>query len=174
MIMGAASASHTFKKGKYKVTVSDKTYNDLKKGKTTVVKKVGTKIIKKPKYKTKKVTKTKWTYKRVLMSKDVWSSDWSDYTSYDYHYRYDYFTNHGWKWYGTKSVDSNNGHVYKCYYKFKKKVKVTEKKKVKTGYKTIKKPVYMQIYPQFTGDLEHLKPTGKVCCDLSYTKIIAF
>lgn len=51
MVMGAASASHTFKKGKYKVKVSDKTYKQIKNGKKIFVKKVGTK--------TKKSTYTK-------------------------------------------------------------------------------------------------------------------
>ena len=53
MVMGCASASHTFHKGKYKVTVSDKTYNKIKKGKKILIKKVGTKKVKK--WKTKKM-----------------------------------------------------------------------------------------------------------------------
>lgn len=50
MVMGAASASHTFKKGKYKAKVSDKTYKQIKNGKKIFVKKVGTKNIKNGKY----------------------------------------------------------------------------------------------------------------------------
>ena len=49
--MGCASASHTFHKGKYKVTVSDKTYNKIKKGKKILIKKVGTKKLKNGKLK---------------------------------------------------------------------------------------------------------------------------
>lgn len=145
MLCGTATASHTFTKGKYKVTVSDSTYNKLKKGKTTVVKKVGTK--KKTKWVTKK-TKSYQTWKnkkgKVYKIKE-WAppSKWGDNIKY------------------VKTVfkHSKKGDIRYDYYK------------VKT---TVKKPVYMQIYPQWSGDLEHPKVTGKIAVQLSNTKIMAF
>jgi hypothetical protein len=132
MLMGAASASHTFKKGKYKVTVSDKTYKKIKKGKKYIDKKVGSKKVK------------KWKYKKVLQSKDVWSSDWSDYTCKDYNI--DKYWKNGWTYYGSKTIKSSDGRVYKNYAKFKKKV-------------TVKKPVYMHVGAVY--DFGKEKYTGK-------------
>ena len=151
MTMGTAAASHTIKCGKYKATISDKKYNTLKKvykGETSTsfksyhLKTKSYKKVKVPIYKKKKVTKTKWKYKTVLESKTVYNSDYSDMTEYDYDT--DKYYNNGWTYYGYKSVEENDGHVYKYYAKFKKNVKYTTTKKVKTGkYKTVKKPIYI-------------------------------
>lgn len=58
MIMGAADATHTFKKGKYKMKVTNNQYNKLKKSKPSqffyIFKKVGTKTVKTVKSKTVK------------------------------------------------------------------------------------------------------------------------
>ena len=153
MAMSTAAASHTIKCGKYKATISDYKYNKLKKAyhysdgfkiEGYDVKTKSYKKVKVPVYKKKKVTKTKWKYKTVLQSKTVYSSDYSDMTNYDYDV--DKYFKNGWSFYGSKSVESDDGHVYKYYAKFKKKVKYTTTKKVKTGkYKTVKRPVYMYI-----------------------------
>ena len=174
MVMGAASASHTFKKGKYKVTVSDKTYKQIKKGDKVVVKKVGTKKVKVQKYKTKKVTKYKWKYKNVVTFKTVYNSDFSDCTYHDYNYKHNQYVKNGWTYYGYKITKSANGRTVKTIDKFKKKVKVTETKKVKNGYKTVKKPLYMQIYSGWTGDLETGHSNGKIHVDLSTNKYVCF
>lgn len=149
MTMSSVSASHTFKIGKYKGKLSDKKYKQLKnankngKYKRFVVKTGKYKIHKIPKYKKKKVTKYKWKYKTVLQTKSVYNSDFSECTDYDYDV--DKYFNNGWTYYGYKSVEENDGHVYKFYAKFKKKVKYTTTKKVKVGTKKVKAPVYMEI-----------------------------
>ena len=143
--MGPASASHTIKAGKYKATISDKQYKKLKKAyKNDDIYEVSVKTknkytVKKPIYKTKKVKK--WVYKKVLQTKTTYSADWSDYTIKDYNI--DKYWDNGWTYYGQKDTESNGGHVYKSYAKFKKKV--TVKKKVVTGYKKVKKPYRMDI-----------------------------
>lgn len=150
MTMGSVAASHTFKAGKYKGTISDKKYNSLKKkakqGKAVIYsfKTKQYKIYKEPKYKTKKVTTKKWKYKKVVSGDERWSRDWSDYTTKDYN-TYDKYSKKGWTWYGSYYKTYDNGHHVKHYDKFKKKVKVTTKKKVKVGYKKVKKPVYICI-----------------------------
>lgn len=150
MLMSSVTASHTFKAGKYKAKISDKKYNklkkDAKKGKYVSVnlKTNQYKTYKEPKYKTKKVIKYKWKYKHVVSAEDWWSSDWSDYTNENYN-TFDKYTNKGWTWYGNYYKTYDNGHHTKYYEKFKKKVKIIEKKKVKSGYKKVKKPVYITV-----------------------------
>ena len=150
MVIGTVSASHTFKSGKYKITLTDKQYKKLKKATNGdyygVTKKTGKyKTYKVPKYKTKKVTKYKWKYKKVLTS-EYWSwnggSEWKDYNTWEK------YTKKGWTWYGTEDKENNynDGSYYSAhYYKLKKKVKVTEKKKVKVGYTTKKTPIKIEI-----------------------------
>lgn len=84
MIIGAASASHTFKKGKYKVKVSDKTYKQIKKGNKYLVKKVGYKKV------------TKWTTKK-MKTYESWidsngnlykSESWNPYKKFGYKAKY--------------------------------------------------------------------------------------
>lgn len=149
MTMSSVSASHTFKLGKYKGKLSDKKYKQLKnankkgKYKRFVVKTGKYKTHKIPKYKKKKVTKYKWKYKTVLETKSVYNSDFSECTDYDYDV--DKYFDNGWTYYGYKTVEENDGHIYKFYAKFKKKVKYTTTKKVKVGIKKVKAPVYMEI-----------------------------
>lgn len=144
MVCGTATASHTIKAGKYKGTISDKQYNQLKKAKkqdtfkSVTVKTKQYKTLKIPKYKT--VKKKVWVYKTVLRSKLIFSDDWSDSTSHDYNIK-KYWDN--WKWYGSKNTQSKDGHTLKYYEKFKKKV--TKKVKVKNGYKKVKVPIYMNV-----------------------------
>lgn len=143
--MGCASASHTFHKGKYKVTVSDKTYNKIKKGKKILIKKVGTKKVKK--WKTKKMK----TFETWLDSDGnlIKSKSWNPYKKFGYKARY------------VKSVTKyySDGDITWEWYKVPK---------------TIKKPVYMYAYAKTTGDLEHLKPTGKITVELGTSKYVAF
>lgn len=152
MTFAPASASHTFKVGKYKATVSDKQYNKLKKAKknngyySVEVKTKNTYKIKKYKYKT--VTKKKWKYKTVLDNEFVYysTSDGGGSDYYDYHTMSKY-TKKGWTWYGSyyKTYDYDDGSsATKYFYKFKKKVPV--KVKVKTNkYTKVKKPYTMEI-----------------------------
>lgn len=98
-----------------------------------------------PKYTYKKVTYKKWKYKKVLRS-EFWNwddgSEWEDYDTWEK------YTNKGWTWYGTsdKEKSYDDGSYYSAhYYKLKKKVKVTEKKKVKNGYKKVKYPIRMVV-----------------------------
>jgi hypothetical protein len=124
--LAPVTAGHVFKKGGYKCTLTDKEYKDASNG-YIITKKVGTKKVK------------TWKYKKVLSFKNVWSSDMSDLTTYDYSLNKYY--KKGWKWYGSKSVTSSNGLVYKHYAKLKKKV-------------TVKKGVYMDIgYSKFKGKI---------------------
>jgi hypothetical protein len=142
-----ATASHTFKLGKYKCTVSDSQYNKLKKAKKNGeiygvdVKGDGKIKVKVPNYKTKKVKK--WKYKNVVTRKTVYNSDFSDCTYHDYDYKYQQMINKGWKYYGYKITKSSNGRVVKTVDKFKKKT--TVKKKVRSGYKYVGKSYYMTI-----------------------------
>lgn len=116
MIMGAASASHTFKKGKYKVTVSDKTYKQIKKGKKYIDKKVGYKKV--TKWKTKKMkTYESWEDSDGNMYK---SKSWNPYQKFGYDAKY---VKSVWKYY-------SDGDICWEYYKVPYKVK---------------KPVYMHI-----------------------------
>ena len=151
MVIGVASASHTYKVGKYKITVTDKQYQKLKKAQNGssywITKKTGKyHKYKAPKYKTVKVKKKKWKYKKVLVDQTVYSKDWSDATYHDYDYRHYKYVKHGWKYYGYKITKSSNGHKINTYDKFKKKVLVTVKKKVRVnGYKIKKAPIKIRI-----------------------------
>jgi len=90
MIIGAASASHTFKKGKYKVKVSDKTYKQIKKGKKIFVKKVGTKT-KKSTYTKKIKTYNMWgTPKKIKNGKYI-KSEFEYNPKNNDEYRMDYY-----------------------------------------------------------------------------------
>lgn len=168
MIMGPAAASHTFKVGKYKATVSDNQYKKLKTAKKTggfeqvTVKTNKYKTVKKPKYKT--VSKKKWVYKNVVETEEWWSSDWSDYTVHEYN-AYGKYTKKGWTWYGSLSKKYNGGHHTKFFYKFKKKC--TVKSKVMTGFKKVKVPVKMTVYSDgdvdiWYGNSDNVVDTGHV------------
>ena len=110
MVMGTASASHTFHKGKYKLTVTDKQYKKLKKTEGyAVCKKVGT--VKKTKWVTKKVkTFETWVDSDGYMYK---SKSWNPYKKLGYNARY------------VKSVTKyySDGDITLEYYKVPKKVK---------------------------------------------------
>ncbi len=152
MTLGCATASHTYHKGGYTFTVSDKYYKNIQSAKKgdysgDVSFKVKTnkyKTVKVPKYKNKKVTKYKWKYKTVT-------------TCYDYYDGYGNLINYkngksiskdlknGWKYYSSYTTNSKYGKdgkkvSYHC--KLKKKVKYKTTKKVKSGYKKVKVPVY--------------------------------
>jgi len=153
MCLSPVTASHTFKVGKYKATVSDKQYKKLKKVSkneddyySVSVKTKNTYKVKKYKYKT--VTKKKWKYKTVLDNKFVYysASDGGGCDYYDYHTMSKY-TKKGWTWYGSYYKDYNyddGSSVTKYFYKFKKKVPVKVKVKTKK-YSTVKKHYRMEI-----------------------------
>lgn len=138
---------HYFNAGKYTGKVTHKQYMKLVRakfnGKNADVYNVKTGkyyIYKKPVYKTVKVKKTKWIYKKVLSYESFYYDDGSiDSYSYDLTSYY----NKGWKYYG--SYDKSYVDGYESYVKLKKKVKYTATKKVKTGYKKAKSPIYMDI-----------------------------
>lgn len=117
MIIGATSASHTFKKGKYKVTISDKKYNKLKKNFKDYHKKVGTKKTKK--WVTKKVkTFETWTDSNGNIYK---TKSWNPYNKLGYNAKY------------VKSTTRyySDGSITWEYYKVKQ---------------TVKKSVYLHAY----------------------------
>ena len=93
---------------------------------------------KKPIYKTKKVTKYKWKYKKLSVSQvKYW--DW------EYKYHTDKKTN-GWICYKLMETDFDYGVPHKHYVYLKKKVKYKTTKKVKTGnYKKVKMRVYAVV-----------------------------
>lgn len=143
---------HTFKIHGYKFRVSAKNYckilyykkygYDGKMGFASFKAKTNRYYtLKKPIYKTKKVTKKVWVYKNVLRS-EYWSwdggSEWKDYNTWEK------YTKNGWTWYGTADKDGYYGDEYYSahYYKLKKKVKKTVTKKTVVGYKKIKVRVY--------------------------------
>ena len=146
MLLGCVSASHTYHKGGYTFTVSDYQYNQIQKSKNGDhsvelgyhIKTKYTKNVKVPVYKNKKVTKYKWVQKKVL----VWKSDnvWGDFKTYKLPSKY-----RSWKYVGDTSRSSANGQYSYGYHVFKKKVAYTGTKKVKTGTKTVKCPVYARI-----------------------------
>ena len=116
MLCGATTASHTFKKGKYKVKVSDKTYNQIKKGKKYIDKKVGYKKI------------TKWNVKKIK-TYESWKDDdgyvyksksWNPYIKLGGNIKY---VKSVWRYY-------SDGDICWDYYKVPK---------------VVKKPVYMHI-----------------------------
>ena len=127
MIMGAASAGHTFKKGKYKCTVSNKEYNKIKKG-WEVTKKVGTKKV--TKWKTKKMkTYESWCDSDGLIYK---SKYWNPYKKFGYNAKY---VKSVWKYYSDGDVCwdyfkvpykvKKNVYMHMCYSNFKGKVMVS-------------------------------------------------
>ncbi len=141
MTLGSVSASHTYKRGGYTFKVSDKTYSKIKEAKKNkdglVPFKVKTnkhQTIKVPKYKTKKVSKYKWKYKKLKVSQEK-------YWDWEYKYYTDQ-TSNGWKCYKLTETDFEDGIPYTHYVHLKKKVKYKATKKVKTGYKKVKVPVY--------------------------------
>lgn len=87
MLMGGATASHTFKKGKYSVKLSDKEYNSIKKSKYNnyVQKWTG----KYKKVKTWKTVKVK-TYESWINSKGILykSKSWNPYKKVGYNAKY--------------------------------------------------------------------------------------
>ncbi|WP_298502165.1 hypothetical protein [uncultured Methanobrevibacter sp.] len=136
---------YTFKYGKLIGKISYKQYTDILnaynngKYKEISVNTGKYNTYKVPKY--KNVKKKVWVYKKVLQYEDVWSSDWSDYTSYEYNI--DKYWANGWTWYGSTTTKENGGHVYKYYSKFKKQV--TKNVKVKNGYKYAKYQIRMVV-----------------------------
>lgn len=109
MTLSPATASHTFKKGKYKVTVSDKTYKKIKNGQKTLKKKVDSK--KKTRWVTKKVKSYEtWIDSNGLIYK---SKVWNTYQKYGYKGK---FIKSVWKSY-------SDGDICWDYYKVKKTVK---------------------------------------------------
>ena len=117
MLMGAATASYTFKKGKYKVTISDKKYKYLKSHFKDYHKKVGSKKVKT--WKTKKVkTYETWVDDYGNMYK---SKSWNPYKKLGYKAKY------------VKSVTKyyDDGQITWGYYKVPK---------------TVKKSVYLHAY----------------------------
>ena len=120
MTLAPATASHTFKLGKYKATASDKQYKKLK-----TAKKKGQTYSIDIKCDSNKKTKTvkKWKYKKVLYYQ-YWH--WGQETEWKHHDTYKKYIKKGWKIYGTKTyTDSNDGLYYSAtYYKMKKKCTV--------------------------------------------------
>lgn len=145
MVMGPATASHTIKCGKYKATISDKKWKSLKKSKGIIgytVKTKNTYTVKKPKYKTKKVKE--WKRIKVLDSK--WVTHKNGDSSYHDYRTMKKYVKKGWTWTGSsdKNIDYYDGSSVSYHYlKFKKKVTVN--KKVKSGYKKVKKRYNMDI-----------------------------
>ena len=124
MVMGAASASHTFKKGKYKCTVSDKEYKKIKKG-YEVTKKVGTKKV--TKWTTKKMkTYESWVDKNGVLYK---SKSWNPYAKWGYNIKYvksvwKYYSDGDicWGYYKVPTKVTKNVYMHMCYSKFQKKI----------------------------------------------------
>ena len=118
MVLAPVTASHTFHKGKYKITVSNKQYKKLKKvDGYAVSKKVGT--VKKTVWVTKKMkTYETWTNSDGYIYK---SKSWNPYDKWGYNIKY------------VKSITKyyNDGDITWEYYKIPKKVK---------------KPVYIGVY----------------------------
>ncbi|MBQ2831167.1 Ig-like domain-containing protein [Methanobrevibacter sp.] len=151
IIVKDAKKWHTYTFGKYKFTVTksqyDKiqyvidhendgyldTYADFKVNTGKYCKS------KKPIYKTVKETKYKWEYKKVLSYESFYGNNYYDSYSYDLTSYY----NQGWELYGWYDVDYSDG--YESYAKLKKKVKYTSTKKVISGYKYKKLPVYAVV-----------------------------
>ena len=117
MVMGCASASHTFHKGKYKITVSNKQYKKLKKiDGYGISKKVGTKKTKK--WVTKKVkTYESWVDSDGYLYK---SKSWDPYKKLGYKAKY---VKSVWRYYSDGDI---------CWEYFKVP-------------KTVKKPIYIGV-----------------------------
>lgn len=150
MAMGTASASHTFKYGKYKGTLSDAKYNQLKdtydgNGEydqiSYVIKTKSYKKVKVPIYKSKKVKKYKWVYKYRKISVGHYYDNGD--IEYDNYYPK---APKGYKRCGTLAKWNSQHTVVTNYNKYKKKVAYYTTKKVKTGkYKAVKKRVYLTV-----------------------------
>lgn len=151
IMMGTAEASHTFKKGGYKMTVSDKQYKKLKNTPSSsqnwIVKKVGTKIVKTYKYKTVKTETYRSYYDRNGYFKGSMT-----------------FTHHNGYW------RNLNARYVGCSFKTVKHYNsdgsyyVDEIEYNKWRFtKKVKKPVYMyaEKYPWYYGD-------NKIHVSLSY------
>ena len=140
VIVKKAKKWYTYKYGKLVGKISYKQYTSLLKAYNAGKYKELT--VKTGKYNTYKVPKYK--YKKILAS-EYWSwdsgSEWEDYDDWKT------YTKNGWTWYGTSYDDESYDDYYysATYYKLKKKVKVTEKKKVKTGYKKVKYKIRMVV-----------------------------
>ena len=117
MIMGTASASHTFQKGKYKVTISDKKYNKLKNNFKSYHKKVGSKKIKKWVNKKIKTYET-WMDKYGNIYK---TKSWNPYNKVGYNAKY----------VKSKTKYYDDGSITWDYFKIKK---------------TVKKSIYLHAY----------------------------
>ena len=101
---------------------------------------------KKPIYKTKKVIKYKWKYKKISVSQ-------SEYWDWEYKY-YSGKKTKGWTCYKLMETDFEYGVPYTHYVYLKKKVKCKTTKKVKTGqYKNVKMRVY--AYVKYQGWSEY-------------------
>ena len=142
---------HTFYKNGYKFTVSASQYDKIKKaikmgkkhdwldnGFIFKVKTNKVHIYKKPIYKTKKVTKYKWAYKKISVSQQK-------YWDWELKFHLNKKTK-GWQCYKLVETDFEDGIPYKHYVYLKKKVKYAATKKIKTGnYKNVKMRVYARI-----------------------------
>ena len=93
-----------------------------------------------PAYKTVKVKKTKWVYKKVLSYESYYYGD-GTYDSYSYSLSKYY--NAGWQWYGSYDKSFSDG--FESYAKLKKKVTYTVSKQVRDGYKSAKSPIYVMV-----------------------------
>ena len=100
MVMGAASASHTFKKGKYKITISNKEYNLIKKDKRYTHTHKWTGKYKKVKtWKTKKMkTYESWIDSDGYLYK---SKSWDPYKKFGYNAKY---VKSVWKYYSDGDI----------------------------------------------------------------------
>ena len=151
MTIGSVSASHTYHKGKYSFTVSDSQYKKIKHCKNTgepmngmVIKTKYKKTVKIPKYKNKKVTKTKWKYKKVKTE----AFKPYTYNTVKLNDLSKYYKN-GWKKYSTgfKSYKNQKKYLGYNYVILKKKVSYKVTKNVKSGYKKVILPIKVYIKP---------------------------
>lgn len=149
----SSSSGHIFYKGGYKFKVSANQYKKIRQAIKVGKKqkfldwgfefKVKTNKIykhKKPIYKNKKVIAYKWKYKKVQVSEETyWKWEYRFYTDKTK-------TKSGWICYKISETDFDYGVANTHYVHFKKKVKYTTTKKVKTGnYKTVNMRVYANI-----------------------------
>lgn len=149
----SSSQGHTYHKGGYTFKVSAYQYKKIRQAINVGKKhkfidwgfefKVKTNKIhkhKKPIYKNKKVTAYKWKYKKISVSRETyWKWDYRFYTDKTK-------TKNGWICYKLSQTDFEYGVPYTHYVHFKKKVKYTTTKKVKTGrYKTVNMRIYANI-----------------------------
>lgn len=158
MTMGFAAAGHTYKKSKWSATVSDNQYSKIQHIKKNGLNseelassklpnfKVKTKqkySYKNPVYKNKKVTKYKWQTKTVKAWDDNYEFVDNDTVRVE-HYEYRIPSKYNdWKF--VKEYSKSSDQKESGYYVFKKKVKYTTTKKVKSGYETVKVPVYAKF-----------------------------